>query len=487
MLSFDVRDGGAVASGLETGGVNMRRKVGITVLIIIGLALIAGGGIWWLRSKGKDGLRFRTAPLKRGDMVATIGATGTVEPQEVVDIGTQVAGIIKTFGKDKHGKEIDYGSAVEEGTVLAKIDDSLYAATVESAKALYQQAKANKISADANVLQMKAKLLQASQDWDRAQKLGPSDALAQSAYDQYKANYEVAKANLAAAEAAVEQAKAAVEQNKASLDTAQINLGYCTVKSPVKGVIIDRRVNIGQTVVSSLSAPSLFLIAKDLKRIQVWVQVNEADVGSISKGQPVTFTVDAYPDLSFQGEVGKIRLNATMTQNVVTYTVEVDTNNDDEKLLPYLTANASFKTGSRQNVLMVPNAVLRWSPRPDQIAPEARQKPHSHVEASKRDGSDGRDASGVAQQRGIIWVEQGKFVKPVRVKIGLTDGQFTEVEGKDLTEGMLAVVGEGVRETASGSSTDRSPLMPQPFGRGGRPAQGSPENPSAAPGSERSR
>src|SRR5271169_6361599 len=293
----------------------MRRKVGITVLIIIGLALIAGGGIWWLRSKGKDGLRFRTAPLKRGDMVATIGATGTVEPQEVVDIGTQVAGIIKTFGKDKHGKEIDYGSAVEEGTVLAKIDDSLYAATVESAKALYQQAKANKISADANVLQMKAKLLQASQDWDRAQKLGPSDALAQSAYDQYKANYEVAKANMAAAEAAVEQAKAAVEQNKASLDTARINLGYCTVKSPVKGVIIDRRVNIGQTVVSSLSAPSLFLIAKNLKRIQVWVSVNEADVGHIQAGQPVSFTVDAFPGRVFHGTVGKLRLNATMTQN----------------------------------------------------------------------------------------------------------------------------------------------------------------------------
>ncbi|MGO9614262.1 MAG: efflux RND transporter periplasmic adaptor subunit [Dissulfurispiraceae bacterium] len=465
----------------------MRRRVGITLLIIVGLAMIVGGSVWWFRSKGKDGVTFRTAPLKRGDLVATIGATGTVEPEKVVDIGTQVAGIIKTFGTDKHGKEIDYGSAVEAGTVLAKIDDSLYAATVESARALYQQAKANKISADANVLQMKAKLLQTSQDWDRAQKLGPSDALAQSAYDQYKANFEVAKANMAATEAAVEQAKAAVAQSKASLDTAQINLGYCTVKSPVKGVIIDRRVNIGQTVVSSLSAPSLFLIAKDLKRIQVWVQVNEADIGSISRGQPVAFTVDAYPDLSFEGEVGKIRLNATMTQNVVTYTVEVDTNNDEGKLLPYLTANASFKTGSRQNVLMVPNSALRWSPRPDQIAPEARQKPHSHVEAAKRDSGCGHDAGGGIQQRGTIWVEQGKYVRPIHVKIGLTDGQFTEVEGKDLTEGMLAVVGEGGRETTSGSSTERSPLMPQPFGRGGRPTQGSPENPSPAPGSERSR
>ena len=232
-----------------------------------------------------------------------------------------------------------------------------------------------KISADANVLQMKANLLLAQQNWDRAQKLGPSDALAQSAYDQYQATYEVAKANLAAAEAAVEQAKASVAQAMATLNTAQINLGYCTIKAPVKGVIIDRQVNIGQTVVSSLSATSLFLLAKDLKRITAWVSVNEADVGSIYQGQPVTFTVDAFPNREFKGEVGKIRLNATMTQNVVTYTVEVNTNNDDGKLLPYLTANAKFIIGRRENVLLVPNAALRWSPRPDQIAPDARKKP----------------------------------------------------------------------------------------------------------------
>lgn len=462
----------------------MQRTLGIAFLIVVVLAVI-GTGVWWFRSKVDKGPTFRTAPLKRGDLVSTISATGTVEPQEVVDVGTQVAGLVKTFGKDKHGKAIDYGSVVEEGTILAKIDDSLYAATVESAKAQFQQAVANKVSADANVLQMKAKLLQAKQDWGRAQKLGPSDALAQSAYDQFQANYEVAKANLAAAEASVEQTKAAQAQTRASLTTAQINLSYCTITSPVKGVIIDRRVNIGQTVVSSLSAPSLFLIAKDLKRIQVWVSVNEADIGSISKGQLVTFTVDAYPDRVFQGQVDKVRLNATMTQNVVTYTVEVNTDNDDGKLLPYLTANARFSTGRRQDVLMVPNAALRWAPRPDQIAPEARQKPHSRAESPKRDRSRSHDTGEVAQPRGTIWVEQGKFVRPVRVKIGLTDGQFTEVEGKDLSEGMHVIVSEAVREATSGSSTDRSPLMPQPLGRGGRQGQGSSDSPSVAPGSER--
>ena len=240
----------------------MRRKFVILILVVVGLALIVGAGAWWSRSKRDKDPTFRTVPVKRGDLMATISATGTLEPEAAVDIGAQVAGVIIAFGKDKHGKDIDWGSVVDKGTVLARIDDSLYAAAVETAKAQLQQAKANKVSADANVLQMKAKLLQAQQDWGRAQKLGPSDALAQSAYDQYQANYEVAKANLAAAEAAVEQTKAAVAQAKASLDTAQINLGYCTIKSPVKGVIIDRRVNIGQTVVSSLSAPSLFLIAR---------------------------------------------------------------------------------------------------------------------------------------------------------------------------------------------------------------------------------
>ena len=459
----------------------MRRKVRITILVIIGLVVISGLGVWSLWSKGKKAPMFRTVPVKRGDLVATISATGTVEPEEVVDVGAQVAGLIRTFGKDKHGKVIDYGSVVDAGTVLAIIDDSLYAATVDTAKAQFQQAEANKISAEANVLQMKAKLLQARQDWDRAQKLGPSDALAQSAYDQYIANYEVAKANLAAAEAAVEQAKAALAQTKASLTSAQINFSYCTIKSPVKGVIIDRRVNIGQTVVSSLSAPSLFLIAKDLKRIQVWVSVNEADIGNISKDQPVTFTVDALPNQVFQGRVGKIRLNATMTQNVVTYTVEVNTNNDEGKLLPYLTANTQFMIGRRQGVLLIPNAALRWSPRPKQMTPGSRQVPHAHDGSLSRDSRGSSDTVAAPQARGTIWVEQGKFVRPIRVKSGLTDGTLTEVEGNDLTEGLRVVIGEATQETADGPSAERSPFTPQ-VGRGqrqGQPGSGGP------PGSER--
>jgi len=455
----------------------MRQNIKIAVTVIIVLAVVGCIGMWWLRSKGNQNAMFRTAQVKRTDLLATINATGTVEPTEVVDVGAQVAGLIKAFGKDINGITIDYGSVVEKGTVLAKIEDSLYAATLETAKAQLQQATANKTSADANVLQMKAKLLQAQQDWNRAKKLGPSDALAQSAFDQYRANCEVAKANLAASEAAVEQAKATIAQSKATLTSAQINLGYCTITSPVRGVIIDRRVNIGQAVVASLSAPSLFLLAEDLRRISIWVSVNEADIGSIYKGQPVMFTVDAIPNREFKGQVDKVRLNATMTQNVVTFTVEVNTNNDDGKLLPYLTANTQFITGRRENVLTVPNAALRWSPRPDQIAPDVRPKNHVAKESKREVGRDSNTV-GSTQSHGTLWVAQGNVVRPIRVNTGLTDGGFTEIEGKDVTDGMSVAIGETTREPAVGPGTERSPLMPQPMGRGQRQGQITPDSPN---------
>jgi len=437
----------------------MPRRVGIIMLAAGVLTVIVVGG-WLFRSKGNSEPAFQTAQVKRGDLVPTISATGTVEPKQVVDVGAQVAGIITAFGKDKFGNAIDYGSVVEKGTVLAKIDDSLYAAALETAKAQVQQAEANKISADANVLQTRATLLKAKADWDRAQKIGPSDALAQTVYDQYQATYEVAKANVAAAEAAVEQAKAAIDQAKASLTSAATNLDYCTIKSPVEGIIVDRRVNIGQTMVSSLSAPSLFLIATDLKRIQIWVSVNESDVGSISKGQPVTFTVDAYPGEIFEGRVAKVRLNATQTQNVVTYTVEVETPNDNAALLPYLTANVQFKIGHLHDVLLVPNAALRWSPRPDQIAAEPRRAPHPHGGSPNRE-SVGPGTIGMSHKHGIIWAEQGKFVRPVNVNVGLTDGTVTEVEGDGVIEGMRVVVGE---HTAA-PSEEQMPLTPQMGGQ----------------------
>jgi len=434
----------------------MKRAVSVAVVA----AIIGAGGAWYLYRSDEQTVFYRTAAVERGDLLATISATGTVEPEEVVDVGAQVAGKINSFGQDKNGKTIDYGSVVEEGTILAQIDDSLYAADVAQSTAQLMQAKAGLQRDEADIEQMKAKLYQAQRDWERAQKLGPSEALAESSYDAYKSGYEIAKANVAVGEAAIAQAKASVAQAEAVLQRSQRNLSYCTIKSPVKGVIIDRRVNIGQTVVSSLNAPSLFLMAKDLKRMQVWVSVNEADIGQIQPGQAVTFTADAYPGEVFLGEVGKVRLNANMTQNVVTYTVEVTTDNSSGKLLPYLTANVQFEMSRSRGVLLVLNATLRWSPRPEQVAAEYR--------AAYLDSNDGNgrrtlsnNSNGTASANGvegIVWVQEGNYVRPIKVRVGPSDGTMTEVEGKDLQEGLQAVFGE--QQQAAGAKTT-NPFTPQ--------------------------
>jgi HlyD family secretion protein len=276
-----------------------------------------------------------------------------------------------------------------------------------------------------------------------------------------------------------------VAQAQAALDSAQQNLRYCTIVSPVKGIIIDRRVNIGQTVVSSLSAPSLFLIAKDLTRIQVWVSVNEADIGNVHPGQAVTFTIDAFPNQVFHGQITNIRLNATMTQNVVTYTVAVTTDNADGKLLPYLTANVRFVTGSRDNVLVVPNAALRWQPQSNQIAPQFRQAEGTSTAARRNPppaSAPGADAAG--PRHGTVWVEQGEFVQPVSVSVGLTDGTLTEVEGPEVAEGMRVVVGEPLPQTSGGPVPSASPFTPQ-IGRARGRTTPSESSPGSQPGGGR--
>ncbi len=449
---------------------HMNRSIKIAILLVASAICLGFGASWLLSGNGEPSAPFLTAQVKRGDLEATISATGTVQPEEVIDVGAQVAGKIVSFGKDQAGKTIDYGSMIEEGTILARIDDSLYAADVAQAKAQLDQAGAGVARAEADLGQMQARLVQAEQDWARAKKLGPSDALARSEYDALFSAHEVAKANLSVGKAAILQAKKSVLQAEATLRKAQQNYDYCIIKSPVKGVIIDRRVNIGQTVVASLNAPSLFLIAKDLTKLQVWVAVNEADIGNIHPGQQANFTVDAYPGELFQGEVSKIRLNAMMTQNVVTYTVEVTTDNSNGKLLPYLTANVRFLVSKRSDVLLVPNAALRWAPLPGQIAPDSSpkhkeesksaDKPESlHAETAALAGKDG-------SSQGSLWTPRGNFVRSIPVKVGFTDGSVTEVQGDDLKEGIPVVIGEQQKENQK-SASGSSPFTPQ-FFRGGR-------------------
>jgi len=440
-------------------------KKAIVVAIVLGIAGVAAA--WYFQKEDGQTVLFRTAEVKRGDLIVSISATGTVEPEEVVDVGAQVAGQIVSFGEDADGKTVDYGSVVKKGTVLARIDDSLYTADEAVAEAQVRSADAGVEVAKANLEEMKAKFRDAERNWFRAQKLGPSEALAQSSYDAYQSAYETAQANVTVGRATVIQAQAAVAQAQASLKRTQRNLGYCTITSPVKGVIIDRRVNTGQTVVSSLNAPSLFLIAKDLRRMQVWVAVNEADIGKIYPGQPVTFTVDAFPGETFRGEVGKVRLNASMTQNVVTYTVEVITDNSSGRLLPYLTANVQFELNRRNGVLLVPNTALKWMPSADEIAPEFRQT------SKKPSGEKGGPQLGVETSRGqgkstagMVWFPDGQYARPLQVQGGLTNGATTEVEGKGLTEGMKVVT--GLQAGTVGQAGVNNPFTPKFRARSGK-------------------
>jgi len=459
-----------------------------TVIALLVVVVLVGGAIAYYATHvaGDPPANFRTVTVKKGDLISTISATGTVEPEEVVDVGAQVAGRVLELGSDPRGDEddplhrpdykgkpIDYTSPVHQGTVLARIDNALYQAQRDQAQASLERA-------NADLGQLQAKLTQADQDLERVKELHkltfPSlsnaaggrtiRAVSDSDYEVANANYDVAGANLAVGMAAVGQAKA-------TLEMAQTNLDYTVIKSPVEGVIIDRRVNIGQTVVASLNAPSLFLIAKNLKKMQVWASVNEADIGRIEPGCKATFTVDAFPKEVFRGEVGQVRLNAQMTQNVVTYTVVVTTDNSDLKLKPYLTANVLFEIEKHRGVLKVPNAALRWRPpRPQLVAPDEREKVAALL-SGKGGGrenqppapSPGDAAAAKAakdrEDRGRLWLKDGNFVRPVEVQIVASDGSETEVAGDDLKEGMEVVVGVGGKEGRADDTTN--PFAPKLF------------------------
>jgi len=530
-------------------------------IVIVGVVLavcVAGGlGVWLVaRAAGGHQSPYRSEEAKHETLLASFTATGTLEPEDIIDVGTQVAGQIMEFGKDQNGKLIDYGSEVNAGTELALIDPALYQAKANQSRAMVvvakaasdqavakvDDAKANVNVAKANLDQAKTNFDHAKRDWDRAQVLSPRQALAPADYDTYRATYETSKAAIVQNEAAAKQAEvqvieaaAAAANAKANIGAAEaaakqdeINLGYTHIVSPVKGVIIDRRVTIGQTVQSSFNTPSLFLLARDLKRMKVWASVNEADIGKVHLGQTVEFAVDAHPGQKFKGSVGLIRLNATMTNNVVTYTVEVLTDNAVEfhltdrsfdalraakvpdavvdklaalkdkvfetrdlfttelsktlntdefgryqalvvnnadstngKLLPYLTANLRFEVDKRDNALTVSNEALRWKPDVKQVVPESRGAFQKAM--AKRDASDGGKDTGLAgaQTHGVVWVEQGQFVRPVKVKLGLSDGARTEVIDGDLKEGDVVVTGDAL---ITGGDSGSNPFAPQMFG-----------------------
>jgi len=445
--------------------------------IVLVIAAVAGGALYYVKFlKAAPPPNFRTAVVKRGDLLIQIEANGTLEPQEVIDVGAQVMGRIEEFGEAPGAasdptltvKHVDYRSDVEVGTVLAKIDPSLY-------KATYDQALASVKRAEADLLQMKAKLVQTEAEWIRAEHLremkipsisglgaNPTQSgtnsttikgISDSDYVLAKANYEVAKAN-------VDVCSAAVDQQEAMLASAKQNLDYTVIKSPIKGTIIDRRVNIGQTVVASLNAPSMFLIAKDLRRMEIWTSVNEADIGRLKVGMPVSFSVDAYRGETFKGVVRQVRLNASMTSSVVLYTVVVTANNDDLRLLPYLTADVRFEVDKHEDVLLVPNAALRYTPRPELVEQSDEEADTSAQNPGQETPT---DASG-DEKRKTVWVRKGQLVSPVEVEIGATDKVQTEIVRGDLQPGMEIVLGEDLNEPSAAGTTN--PFAPP--SRGGK-------------------
>lgn len=425
-------------------------------LILLGVLATLGwfGYRWYTGRSNADSASYRFATVTRQDVVSSINATGTLVPEDVVDVGTQVNGLIATFGLDTDNEPVDYRSTVKEGQLLAKIDDAIYAAQVAADEASLTQAQAAVKVAEASLEQARARMEQADRDWKRAQKLGESQALSQADYDASKSNFDQSTAAVAVAEAQIGQAQAQVAIAEAALQRSRRNLFYCTIKSPVDGVIIDRRVEIGQTVVSSLNAPSLFLIAKDLSKMLVLVQVNEADIGHVHPGDHVSFTVDAIRDQTFVGEVRKVRLNATMTQNVVTYTVEIVTSNADLKLLPYLTAIVTFITDKREHVLTVPNAALRW-------APAGAEQAAGPGTGSGRPNGQGQHAKSASQ----VWVLRDGKPQPISVVAGLSDTTVTQITTDELREGDEIIVGQLSAGAAAAGTTN--PFAPRPFGRGG--------------------
>jgi HlyD family secretion protein len=451
-----------------------------TIIISLLIAVVAAGGGWYWEQQSGPGTVFRFENVARGKLVATVGATGTVQPRELVDIGAQVQGRIMSIGKDANTQSgiVDWGSEVQgpvldkdgkvvkPGTLLAQIDQSIYEAQRNSAQAAAMSAQAGLKSAQADVLVKTAALTQATNDWGRAQKLFAvgTGGIAQAEYDQYKAQFDSATANLAVSKANVGTAEAQIAATEANLKMAQTNLDYTTINSPVTGVVFDRRVNVGQTVVASLSAPSLFLIAKDLTKMEVWATVNEVDIGRIQVGNPVDFTVDSNPGRLYHGKVvpqGKfpLRFNPQMTSNVVTYTVVVSAENGDLSLRPYQTTNLSFIVANKDKALLVPNAAVRWQPTKEQIAPDVRSA-YFQLKGKKRSPTDPD-----AQDRAMLWMggDDG-FVRYVEVRTGLSDGVRTEVlevlGGGELPEHTRLVVGE---EKKGAQGAEKNPFSVQMF------------------------
>ena len=365
------------------------KKIGIAILMIVALGIVA---FFTLRHK-EDALKFRTEKVVRGDIEAAVTATGTLNAVTTVLVGTQVSGTIKNI-------HADFNSPVKKGELIAEIDPAAFEAQAE-------QARANLLTARANLEKSVVALTDTERTMNRSKELFSKDFVARSELDTAETNYATAKAQVSASKAQVAQAEAA-------LKAAETNLRYTRILSPVDGVVVSRSVDVGQTVAASFQTPTLFTIAQDLTKMQINTNVDEADIGRIKNSQDVEFTVDAYPETLFKGSVFQIRIAPIIVQNVVTYDVVIRVDNPELKLKPGMTANVSILVAGKKGILKVPNAVLRFRP-PD------TDKPAVYKNAG-------------------VWIVANQSPKRVDVTTGIGDDKYTEILSGEIKEGQEVIV-----------------------------------------------
>jgi HlyD family secretion protein len=429
-------------------------KTRLTITAAAGLLTV--GGLWFYRrAEAKEAPQYRTATVERGTVKATVSATGTLNAVRTVQVGTQVSGQISAI-------HVDFNDHVRKGQLLARIDPTLQLQSVEDAQAGLERAQ--------------AQLTQAQSEYERNKQLYDAKVITASEFGNVQSTF------------AVQQA--AAKSARIALDRARQNLSYTSIYSPIDGVIVERNVDVGQTVAASLSAPTLFLIANDLSEMQILASVDESDIGQITTGMPVQFTVQAYPNQTFSGQVEQVRLQSKTQDNVVNYTAVVRVKNPGNKLLPGMTATVQFLTGSADNVLTVPNAALRFRPTAEMTAtlrgqsgnraPGDSTRPrHAGGDSTARRFGGARDSSAARANRGsmsMLWyVDSVGAVKATRVRPGVTDGQKTAVEGQGVKEGMQVIIGvaEGTQAaapaTTNGRTQSTNPFQPQ---RGPGPGRG---------------
>ena len=398
--------------------------------IIVGVTVIAGligGGLWYSKQRAAQNpeQRYKLATLEKGDVTQTVSANGTLNPVVLVSVGTQVSGTVKKL-------YVDFNDKVKEGQALLELDDALLSAQVRQSEANVANAVAALELAQANEARMKPLFAQ--------------EYVSKQEYDQTKQALKSGVAQLALA--------------RAQLEKDRVNHSNTTIRSPVSGVVVDRVVDLGQTVAASFQTPVLIKIAQDLSEMRIDTSFAEADIGNIREGQKAKFTVDAFPNRNFNGEVQQIRLNPTNQQNVVTYNVRVNVKNPGQVLLPGMTAYVNIGVTKRSDVLLVPNAALRFKPADaGDKKPENGQKPASTAaippaagnEAAGKPGGDkkGKKRDG---QSGTVYVLAGEEIKAVSVQLGITDNRNTEIVSGELQAGDRVVTGENTNGNSKPSS-----------------------------------